>query len=78
MGRDLFKRCCYRIFFDEFLFFGPTDSLQVDGLVAGFPCVSVSALNVDPKSFTDQKSATGAGFASIKNYIKNKRQSGAT
>lgn len=42
-------------------------------MVAGFPCVSVSALNVDPKSFTDQKSATGAGFASIKNYIKNKR-----
>ncbi|CAK9069495.1 Uncharacterized protein SCF082_LOCUS34789, partial [Durusdinium trenchii] len=46
---------------------------RVDGLVSGFPCISVSPLNMDPKGFKDTSSATGCGFKSVTDYVQRSR-----
>lgn len=53
----------------------PTDlsDPQVDGLVSGFPCVSVSALNNSAPQFCDSASATGNGWRAVQGYIKRSR-----
>ena len=39
-------------------------------LVAGYPCVSLSSLNVAPAAFSDSSSATGAGFTAVTGFIR--------
>ena len=45
-------------------------SAEVDGIIAGYPCQSISAQNTKPKSFRDKRSATGSGFHSISKYVE--------
>ncbi|CAK9089702.1 Modification methylase BanI (M.BanI) (Cytosine-specific methyltransferase BanI) [Durusdinium trenchii] len=46
---------------------------EVDGVVSGFPCVSVSALNMCAKSFKDTSGATGCGWKSVRDFMKRNR-----
>ena len=45
----------------------------MDGVVSGFPCVSVSALNMCAKSFKDTSGATGCGWKSVRDFMKRNR-----
>lgn len=54
------KRCSTRYLF----------VCQVDLLVAGFPCISLSPLTSTPGSIQDESCSSGHGFESIKRYIK--------
>ena len=40
------------------------------GLVAGYPCRSLSLQNNNPQSFTDKTSSTGGGFHSTMKYVE--------
>jgi len=40
------------------------------GLVAGYPCRSLSLQNNNPQSFTDKASSTGGGFHSTVKYVE--------
>lgn len=51
---------------------GPS-SLQVDVLVAGFPCKSVSMLTTTPGSVTDKGCTSGNGFLSVEAYCSRHR-----
>ena len=42
---------------------------QVKGLWDGYPCTSISSCTGKPASFSDESSATGAGYRSLLNYI---------
>ncbi len=48
---------------------------QVDLLVAGFPCVSISPLTTTPGSVADDQCASGSGFSSVEGYVKKHRPS---
>ena len=45
-------------------------SAEVDGIVAGYPCQSISAQNTKPQSFRDKRSATGSGFHAFSKYVE--------
>ena len=42
---------------------------KVQGLIAGYPCKSLSGQNPEPKSFRDKTSTTGGGFDATSNYV---------
>ncbi|CAE7193572.1 unnamed protein product [Symbiodinium sp. CCMP2592] len=42
---------------------------KVDGILAGYPCKSLSLQNNEAKSFTDKSSSTGAGFCALLKYV---------
>ena len=46
------------------------DSLQVDLLVGGFPCVSLSMLTTTPGSVVDTECSSGRGYVGMEKYIK--------
>ena len=48
---------------------------QVDLLVAGFPCVSVSLLTTTPGSVLDKTCESGKGYRGMEDYVKKHRPS---
>eukprot|EP00438_Fugacium_kawagutii_P032116 Skav220439 [mRNA] locus=scaffold2346:63672:65232:+ [translate_table: standard] len=50
-------------------------SAEVDLLVAGFPCVSISNLTTTPGSITDVECSSGKGYRGMENYVKKKKPS---
>ena len=42
---------------------------QVDGLLVGFPCKSISGQNTRPAAFTNASSTTGGGFDSLMKFV---------
>lgn len=44
--------------------------LEAVGLIAGYPCRSLSAQNPDQRSFLDKTSSTGAGYDSVMKYLQ--------
>ena len=47
---------------------------EAEGVVAGYPCRSLSLQNNNPKSFTDKSSSTGGGFHSTMRYVKRNQR----
>lgn len=47
--------------------------LQVDGVISGFPCISVSPLNMYDLEFRDTTQATGCGWQSVRQFIRKFR-----
>ncbi|CAL1146689.1 unnamed protein product [Cladocopium goreaui] len=46
---------------------------QVDGVISGFPCISVSPLNMYDLEFRDTTQATGCGWQSVRQFIRKFR-----
>eukprot|EP00435_Cladocopium_sp_Y103_P025798 s4234_g6.t1 len=46
---------------------------KVDGVISGFPCISVSPLNMYDLEFRDTTQATGCGWDSVKKFVRKFR-----
>ena len=65
----LFGDSPMRVFFDSGVFMSKPSSQQVDILLIGYPCKSISAQNNNAKSFLDESSSSGGGFASLMKFV---------
>ena len=43
--------------------------MQVLGVIDGYPCVSLSSQNTQPKSINDAESASGSGLKSLFDFL---------
>ena len=53
--------------------YGLEDPVQVDVLIAGFPCKSISALTTMPGSVLDNGCTSGQGYLGMEKYIKGRK-----
>ena len=56
-----------------FLEFWQILTSQVDILVAGFPCISLSPLTTTPGSIRDEGCSSGHGWQSVRRYVRQHR-----